>query len=131
MGQDCGWVDQVVYVPNSVPTAPMIQSQPLSRTVIAQTTVSFTVGAIGSTPLGYQWRFNGVNLTNGPGVSGVTTTALTLTNVQAVRAGNDSVVVTNSVGSDTSVDAVLTVVTAPLITAQPGIAVSRWEATLL
>ena len=69
--------------------------------MVAQTTVTFNVGALGSTPLDYQWQFNGANMTNGGNVSGATTATLTLTSVQAGHAGQDTVLVTNLVGSAT------------------------------
>ncbi len=118
-GQDRAWVDQVVYVPNGVPTAPVIGLQPVSQTVVAAANVSFTVGAVGSTPLSYQWLFNGANLVNGGNISGATTTSLTLAGVQGAQGGTYSVVVSNAAGSVTSVNALLVVIAAPLVTNQP------------
>ncbi|MFM2083136.1 MAG: hypothetical protein RL380_1827, partial [Verrucomicrobiota bacterium] len=66
-----------------------------------------------STPRTFQWRRNGVNIAGG------TNQTLTLSNVQLAQAGNYSLVVSNSAGSATSTDAVLTVGTAPSITTQP------------
>ncbi len=118
-GQDCGWVDQVHFVPNNTPTPPFIAIQPTNRLVVAPTTLSFNAVAGGSAPLSYQWLFNGVPLTNGLGISGATTTNLTLTNATAAQAGDYSVRVTNAAGSITSAVAHLTVVTAPVITSEP------------
>ncbi len=93
--------------------APTITSQPLSQTVNPGAAVTFTVGASGSTPLTYQWRFNGAN------ISGATSSSYTKSNVQSTNAGNYSVVVSNLAGTATSANAVLTVNTPPSITAQP------------
>lgn len=82
---------------------PAISSQPASQTVTTGTNVNFTVGASGSNPLGYQWRFNGTNL------AGATTSSLSLTNVQAASAGAYDVVVSNSAGLAASAPATLAV----------------------
>jgi formylglycine-generating enzyme required for sulfatase activity len=102
------------------PGPPAITSQPVSRTNTVGTTATFTVVATGAAPLAYQWRFNGTNLLNGGTLSGVTTTNLTIANVQMTNAGDYSVVVTNTYGSVTSSVAVLTVPSpVPVITSQP------------
>ena len=49
----------------------------------------------------FQWKTNGVNLVNGPRYGGVTTAALTITNVQPSDAGLYSVTVVNPSGSVT------------------------------
>ncbi|EEF60300.1 beta strand repeat-containing protein [Pedosphaera parvula] len=97
------------------PTAPVIASQPVSQTVFAGANVTFGVIATGTSPFGYQWSFNGTNL------SSATNSTLTLLNVQATDAGNYAVSVSNSVGSLVSSNAVLTInqPVAPTITTQP------------
>src|SRR2546425_462675 len=97
----------MVWVP------PFITLQPTNQTVIAGTNVSLQVAATGTSPLNYQWTFNGANLT------GATVNSLLLTNVQAGQAGNYAVVVTNVAGSVTSAVASLTVLVPPAITLQP------------
>ena len=96
-----------------VTNPPSITSQPLSQTNVAASNVTFTVTATGTAPLAYQWRFGGTNLPN------ATTNVYTITNIQATNAGNYVVVVTNIAGSVTSSVAVLAVITAPVITANP------------
>jgi hypothetical protein len=103
----------------TVTLPPTILTQPLSVTNVMATTASFGVTASGTAPLIYQWRLNGVNLTNVGRVSGVTSPTLTLSSLQAGDAGNYSVIVSNTAGSVASSNAALTVVTPPVITAQP------------
>jgi len=82
---------------------PVIVSQPTNQTVAVSGTASFSVTAGGSTPLRYQWRFMGTN------ISGATNTTLSLSNVQTNQAGNYAVSVTNNYGSILSSNALLTV----------------------
>jgi len=82
----------------------VIAHQPQGQTVAVGGNVTFTVAVKGTAPFGYQWSFNGTNL------SGATNTLLTLTNVQLGQAGNYAVLVTNVSGSILSSNAVLTVV---------------------
>ncbi|MGA2173571.1 MAG: immunoglobulin domain-containing protein [Verrucomicrobiota bacterium] len=100
-----------VYVP------PTIHTQPQNQTVVQGQTASFSVEANGTAPFSYQWDFNG------SAVSGATSSALALTNVQATQAGSYTVVVTNNGGSITSRVATLTVNAPPSITTQPQ---SQW-----
>lgn len=86
------------------PIAPTITTQPLSRTVSVGQTATFSVAASGTSPFTYQWRKNGVAL-SGATASSYTTPAAT----SADNGSTFSVVVSNSVGSATSVNATLTV----------------------
>ena len=96
---------------------PAIVTSPSARTVTAGSSATFAVVASGSPTLTYQWRKAGVALT---GNTSATTAALTLTNAQAADAANYDVVITNSVGSVTSVAAALTVTpAAPSVTSAP------------
>jgi hypothetical protein len=92
---------------------PSIGGQPQSRTNVSGTTAVFAVSAGGTTPLAYQWQFNGGN------ISGAVGTSLTLNNVQPDNAGSYSVMVTNVAGAVTSTPASLTIWVPPGITAQP------------
>ncbi|NBR87178.1 MAG: hypothetical protein EBS84_01985 [Proteobacteria bacterium] len=109
-GMDGGWVDQIVFTPQTGTSAPTIVSPPQSQTVKAGQNVSFTVSATGTPPLAFQWRQDGTNLT------GATETTLTLSNVNTNEAGNYTVVITNSFGAITSAVATLTVQVPPQIT---------------
>jgi len=101
---------------NAVAVAPAITTQPVSKTVSAGGSATFSVVATGTAPLVYQWKFNGA------AISGATATSYTINNCQSANAGSYTVTVTNSAGSVTSSVATLTVnatVTAPSITTQP------------
>ncbi|MBT1697706.1 autotransporter-associated beta strand repeat-containing protein, partial [Fulvivirgaceae bacterium PWU4] len=74
--------------------APAITSHPVSVTQCADNGTTFTVAATGTT-LTYQWRRNGVNLTNAGVYSGVNTSTLTISSVAGVG-GNFDVVVTET-----------------------------------
>ncbi len=97
----------------SVP--PSIYSNPASQTVYTGGSVTFNVGVSGTAPFNYQWRKNGSPISN------ATNASLTLSSVQLGDAGNYSVVVSNSAGSATSSDAILTVNTStpPAISGLP------------
>jgi hypothetical protein len=89
-------------------------SNPLSLSVPASSNASFSVSAIGSQPLGYQWYFNSAPL------AGATASQYSLSGVQSSNAGAYRVVVANSMGSATSAVATLTVTPlAPYFTTQP------------
>jgi hypothetical protein len=73
---------------------PIIVSQPLGRTNYVGTAASFAVYAVNPGPLTYQWRKNGLNLTDGGNVVGSTSASLTLSNVSLSDAAAYDVVVT-------------------------------------
>ena len=89
------------------PAAPVIFAQPSSQSVVEGGNATFTVGVAGTIPFSYQWEFNGTNL------SGATDSTLTVSNAQPANAGDYSVVVSNTVGSATSSNALLTVTLPP------------------
>ncbi|MBI5775014.1 MAG: immunoglobulin domain-containing protein, partial [Verrucomicrobia bacterium] len=104
---------------NSV--APVILSGPAGRAAVAGESVSFAVTASGTAPLRYQWRFNGTDMV------GATNASLILNSVQLADTGSFSVVVSNTVGTATSSNAVLTV-TAPVCVPAPAGLVAWWSA---
>ncbi len=91
------------------PSLPIITAQPASETARPGATATFTVAAVGSAPLSYQWRENTINLTDGGNISGSATSALIISNVSTINAGAYSVIVSNSLGSVTSTNAILSV----------------------
>jgi hypothetical protein len=86
---------------------PSIATQPAGTNVNSGENATFCVSAIGSAPLVFQWRKNGVNI---PGATG---SCLAITNVQATNAGAYSVVVGNGADAVTSTEAMLVLVDLP------------------
>lgn len=84
-------------------TAPTITTQPVSQTVTAGTSVTFSVTATGVPTPTYQWAKNGA------AISGATATTYTLSSPATSDAGSYTVTVSNSAGSVTSNAATLTV----------------------
>ena len=103
----------------TVLTPPLITTQPQSVTKQGGQVASFSATATGSAPLNYQWQQNGVNLVNSGRISGATTNALQISNLQSADAGNYALVVSNGAGTVTSAVAVLTVTGPPVILTQP------------
>ncbi|MBC7365490.1 MAG: immunoglobulin domain-containing protein, partial [Undibacterium sp.] len=81
---------------------PAITLQPTSASAVAGSSIGFVVSASGTAPLTYQWRKNGVS------ISDATNSTLTLPNVQSGDVASYTVTVTNAVGSVTSNAATLT-----------------------
>jgi hypothetical protein len=90
-----------------------ISTQPQSQTISDGAGVSFTVGAVGSGTLSYQWRFNGTD------IPGATNATLTLSAAHSSQAGDYSVRVTDANGPRLSACATLTVSPLPAILAGP------------
>jgi hypothetical protein len=99
--------------------SPVILRQPTSKLTINSATALFNSAAVGGSQLTYQWQKDGTNLTDGGNLSGTTTAALTLTNVQTNDAGIYTMIVTNTFGSIFSSNATLTVLVLPSIAIQP------------
>jgi len=97
----------------STQVPPIILVQPVAQVVLVSSNAGFSVSAIGTAPLTYQWRRNGTNLTDSGRITGSTTTTLTVSNCQLADTGAYTVVVTNGLGAITSTVAQLTVVLWP------------------
>ncbi|HRE80570.1 MAG TPA: immunoglobulin domain-containing protein, partial [Opitutaceae bacterium] len=96
--------------------SPTFTTQPAAQNIYAGTSVTFSVSVTGTAPFTYQWRKNGV------AIPFALASSVTLTNVQDSDVGLYSVVVSNTAGSITSADALLTVspaVSIPTISSQP------------
>lgn len=113
---------------------PAITSQPTSPAVAAGGIANFTVGAVGSPTLSYQWFENGIQLSdNNPTatgsaiVTGSQTSTLTLTGVQDADDGAYSCTITSSGSgqSTNSVAAALTVQDALTVTIPPKSLIER------
>ena len=89
--------------------APIIYQSPASRRFALESNVQFSVQAIGSPPLSYEWMMDGANLANEGHVSGAGASQLSISNESLADAGSYSVVVSNLYGLATSAMAVLTV----------------------
>ena len=98
--------------------APDIAEQPADQTLDAGSAATFTVKAAGGFPLGYQWRKDGIALTNSSRIFGANLATLSVSSVVQGDTGSYSVRITNSYGSITSSVALLTV-NDPVITTQP------------
>lgn len=97
----------------SVIKLPTILQHPQSVSSKAGSNITFSVSAVSTTLLRYQWKFNGVE------IPGATASTLTITNIQLKDAGIYSVVVTDDAGSVESQPAELVVLVDPTIVQQP------------
>ena len=98
---------------------PIISAQPMNTSLPVGNTAYITVAATGDLPLTYQWKKNGVNLTDDARISGTTNNVLTISATQTNDIGFYSVVVSNNLGSVGSVNVFLDVLTPPAIDVQP------------
>lgn len=102
----------------AMPSAVAIAVQPASTTnSVPASSAVFSVAAMGSPTLRYQWYFG--NPGSGALLSNQTNTSLTLSSPQLGDAGNYYVIVTNGSSAATSSVATLTVFRAPQIVQQP------------
>lgn len=97
----------------SLAQGPVMTSQPASVAVALNAPATFGATAVGAAPLSYQW------LLNSNVIAGATSSNYTIASAQLVQAGDYNLVVSNSVGSITSVVASLLVLVPPAITVQP------------
>ncbi len=106
----------------AVITSPLIVAQPANQSLPAGATATFSIGTAANAQLFYQWRQNATNLTDGGNIFGSATPTLTISNIIPADAATYSVIVSNSLGSQTSSNALLTV-----SSSQPMIAVRAHE----
>jgi hypothetical protein len=90
-----------------------VSLMPTNQTVLAGSNAVLTATALGKSPLAYGWYSS-----LGP-IAQATNAVYTILNAQPTNAGSYWVVVSNSVGSVTSVVATVTVIGTPWITNQP------------
>jgi uncharacterized delta-60 repeat protein len=104
----------VKYGQTSPPAgAPFIITQPAGQMAAGGTNVTFDVVASGSAPLFFQWRFNGMPLTD------ATNRSLVLSNLVLEQSGHYSVEVRNPLGSTATPEAELLVLIPPALTSEP------------
>jgi hypothetical protein len=106
---------------------PTITIQPKNQSVSLGAQVTFDVRASGTSPFGYQWRYNDAAI---PGATGI---SLVLTNIQLANAGTYTAVVTDALGSTTSQPATLEVdptftkiTTGPVVTERSSFISAAW-----
>jgi hypothetical protein len=101
---------------------PTIITQPVGQTVAVGGTATFTVVAVGSPTLTYQWFRIPAGNTTGDPIAGATSTSYTVPASATAIANNEDqyyVIVTNNFGQAVSLDATLAVGAGILITKQP------------
>lgn len=105
----------------TVNNAPVITTQPITPTPICTGITSTTINVAANYASTYQWRKNGINLTNSTPYSGTNTAILTITNPSITENGAlIDVVITNAAGCSTiSNSVILTINNIPTITLQP------------
>jgi len=108
LGDGTAWQETPIQI-----GAPVIQVQPMSLTMVAGSTATFSVTASGAAPLQYQWRFNGAAL------SGATSNSYSILAASTNQVGSYWVVVTNASGSVTSDVVSLSLLVPPSIVTQP------------
>ena len=81
--------------------APVILLQPVSQTVVFDSTVTFQAVVVGTPPMAFQWQENGKN------ILGATTNSYVLANVQLDDGGTFTLVISNFMGTTKSQPAVL------------------------
>ena len=97
-----------------------ITAQPQGGLIrITGSNVSFSVTAVGSAPISYQWRLNGANLANNARITGATGANLSVSALIVPDTGSYDVVVTNLYSATTSQVATLSVFAPPGITVPP------------
>src|SRR5262249_55369794 len=97
-----------VVILSVTPAAPRISFQPASEKPPQGVVFTFSVRAVGTLPMNYQWRLGGVPIAGG------TNQNVRFPSAEVTNNGLYDVVLSNSVGSITSVTARLTVVPRPL-----------------
>jgi hypothetical protein len=106
----------------TVSVPPVITAQPTNLNVLVGSSVAFYVSASAPGALAFNWQRNGGFLDDGGNVSGATSSALSLSNVQTNDSAAYRVILANNSGAVTSDVAVLTVTrtaVAPTITLEP------------
>jgi subtilisin-like proprotein convertase family protein len=114
----CTGSGTVTVTVNQLPTI-TVQPTPATQNICPGFNVNYSVTATG-TGLTYQWRRNGVNLSDNAQITGSTTNALSITAVTAANSGSYTVVVSGACPpAVTSNTVVLNVATTPVISTQP------------
>jgi hypothetical protein len=94
-------------------TAPTIVTQPASASLAVGDPLTLQVLASGSAPLSYQWFKDGAQ------ISGQTSQTFSIASVASSNSGAYRVVISNPIGSVTSIVANVSILTAPVLVNQP------------
>ena len=97
----------------TVTSPPVIQTEPADQAVMVTSNANFSVTAVGTGVLSFQWFLNQQSL------AGKTNSFLTLTNLSEGQTGNVQVVISNAYGTATSRLAQLTVLSPPFLITPP------------
>lgn len=97
----------------TVPTAPVITSQPANQTIVLGSPVTFSAQATSSIPVLLQWYFGGSAIAN------ATNNSYSIAAVRSLDAGAYSISASNNSGVALSSSALLSVVLPPSIAVQP------------
>jgi hypothetical protein len=92
---------------------PAIITQPQGRPAVPGGSAAFSVVAVGTTNLYYQWQLDGA------GITGASNSSFTVSNAQLTAVGDYSVIVSNVINVVTSAPAALTLRSTPFIFGQP------------
>ncbi|PWU14025.1 MAG: hypothetical protein C5B50_18025 [Verrucomicrobia bacterium] len=98
----------VLLASNPPPAGPAITGLPAKVYVNVTSNTSITVSATGNN-LSYQWKKNGVNLSNGGSVSGATSPTLALANVTGAAEATYTIVVTDNLNRSASGNSIVVV----------------------
>jgi len=77
----------------------LLITAPTNQNTLAGLPISFSITVQNFGPITYQWQFNGTNLTEGPNISGSTTSNLVLQPASLASSGTYTVIVSNAVGA--------------------------------
>jgi hypothetical protein len=121
-----GFIDSnaAVLTVTAAAVAPSVITQPASQSVLPSTPVTFSVVAGGSSPIAYQWRRNGVDIT------GATTASYAFTPTGADNGALFTVRVSNAAGSIVSQAATLSITSGSVGASDPTISIPRGEWSL-
>jgi hypothetical protein len=108
-GQDAAWVDEVTFVKLG-DSAPQFISEPSPQSVSIGGTALFIARYFATEPTTFIWSKDGAVLQPRPGLLGLGTDTLSLTNVQNSDAGIYTLEIVNAYGSKTSSGAALSIV---------------------
>lgn len=133
--------DFTQYDGTSYPCVVLLENHPIDLAIVSQpeqvvqdpgTTATFSIQAVGSSAISYQWHKNGTSLSDGGTIAGATTNTLIITNIAEANEGNYSCIVTNLSGNKTSDTASLIVLGAPeIVSISPNVNVIEGQSITL